>query len=43
MIKFSYTQIEESLPLAWNADEDVRKEDGDKLFEDNECSDLDGF
>jgi len=36
-------QIEESLPLTWDADEDVRKEGWDKLFENSECRDFDGF
>jgi len=36
-------QVEESLPLSRDADEDAPKEDWDKLFEDSECSDFDGF
>jgi len=36
-------QVEESLPSSWDADEDVPKEDWDKLFEDSEYSDLDDF
>ena len=36
-------QVEESLPLSWDVDKDVPKEDCDKLLEDSECSDFDGF
>ena len=36
-------QVEESLPLSLDADEDVPKEDWDKLFDDSECSDFDAF
>jgi len=35
--------MQENLPLSWDADEDVPTEDWDKLFEDSECSDFDGF
>ena len=32
-----------SLPNLWDPDEDVPEEDWDKLFEDSECNDFDGF
>jgi len=36
-------QVEETLPLSWDADEDVPIEDWDKLFEHSIYSDFDGF
>ena len=35
--------IEDSLPSAWDADEDVPEEDWAKLLKDSDCSDFDGF
>ena len=36
-------QVEDSLPSAWDADEDVPEEDWAKLFDDSDYSDFDGF